>query len=272
MPGRPGAPACMRPASSISTSSTGWRSSWPPAKLLGLRATGGIEVRAFLKEFSDSVIDSPGEPGVHYIAGSGIVKAPAAGTPGSRLPGLPARHGHGSQSPADRPHQRQAARHRPRLRQGRPARDLQRQRHGAAYHLRLRGQVACGPSRIPPPGGPIGPASACPSRSSRSGRRSGRSWRRRCAPSWPSAAASATCSPTPAPSRRWSRCTPGSRPAAACPWTPGSTAPPRAKPAGASCSSATAPTARCPSTSSRTATGTSRIPRRSASSWPTSRR
>lgn len=50
-------------------------------ELLGLRGTGGIEVRAFLKEFSDAVIDSPGEPGVHYIAGSGVVKAPAAGTP-----------------------------------------------------------------------------------------------------------------------------------------------------------------------------------------------
>lgn len=49
-------------------------------ELLGLRATGGIEVRAFLKEFSDAVIDSPGEPGVHYIAGSGIVKAPPAGS------------------------------------------------------------------------------------------------------------------------------------------------------------------------------------------------
>lgn len=50
------------------------------AELLAIRGTVGIEVRAFLQEFSDSVIDSPGEPGVHYIAGSGIVNLPAAGS------------------------------------------------------------------------------------------------------------------------------------------------------------------------------------------------
>lgn len=43
------------------------------AELLGLRGTAGIEVRAFLEPFADQVIDSPGEPGVHYIAGSGMV-------------------------------------------------------------------------------------------------------------------------------------------------------------------------------------------------------
>lgn len=51
------------------------------AELLGLRSTVGIEVRAFLDPFADAVIDSPGEPGVHYIAGSGIVRLPGAGTP-----------------------------------------------------------------------------------------------------------------------------------------------------------------------------------------------
>lgn len=48
-------------------------------ELLALRGTAGIEVRGFLKEFATSVIDSPGEPGVHYIAGSGMVRKPAPG-------------------------------------------------------------------------------------------------------------------------------------------------------------------------------------------------
>ncbi len=51
------------------------------AEALGLRATAGVEVRGFLPQFSDAEIDSPGEPGVHYMAGSGFVKRPAAGSP-----------------------------------------------------------------------------------------------------------------------------------------------------------------------------------------------
>jgi len=43
------------------------------AELVGLRATVGIETRAFLTEYSNLEIDSPGEPGVSYIAGSGFV-------------------------------------------------------------------------------------------------------------------------------------------------------------------------------------------------------
>jgi len=43
------------------------------AELLGLRASVGIETRAFLTEYSNLEIDSPGEPGVSYIAGSGFV-------------------------------------------------------------------------------------------------------------------------------------------------------------------------------------------------------
>jgi hypothetical protein len=43
------------------------------AELLGLRASVGIETRAFLTEYSHLEIDSPGEPGVSYIAGSGFV-------------------------------------------------------------------------------------------------------------------------------------------------------------------------------------------------------
>jgi PHP domain len=50
------------------------------SEALAVRGTAGIEVRAFLKEFGDVEIDSPGEPGVHYMAGSGFVKVPKVGT------------------------------------------------------------------------------------------------------------------------------------------------------------------------------------------------
>ncbi len=43
------------------------------AEWLGLRASVGIETRAFHTEFSELEIDSPGEPGVSYIAGAGFV-------------------------------------------------------------------------------------------------------------------------------------------------------------------------------------------------------
>lgn len=43
------------------------------AELLGLRASVGIETRAFHTEYAHLEIDSPGEPGVSYIAGSGFV-------------------------------------------------------------------------------------------------------------------------------------------------------------------------------------------------------
>ena len=41
-------------------------------RILGLRATVNLETRAFLKEYSDSDINSPGEPGVTYIMGAGF--------------------------------------------------------------------------------------------------------------------------------------------------------------------------------------------------------
>ena len=43
------------------------------SELLGLRASVGIETRAFHTEFSNREVDSPGEPGVSYIAGAGFV-------------------------------------------------------------------------------------------------------------------------------------------------------------------------------------------------------
>jgi len=48
---------------------------------LGLRSIVGIETRVFYREFSDKEIDSPGEPGVHYIGGTGFCKVPTFGTP-----------------------------------------------------------------------------------------------------------------------------------------------------------------------------------------------
>jgi len=45
-------------------------------ELLGLRTSVGIETRAFLNEYADKEIDSPGEPGVSYIAGTGFSKMP----------------------------------------------------------------------------------------------------------------------------------------------------------------------------------------------------
>lgn len=50
----------------------------------GLRGSAGMETRAFIPEFADRDINSPGEPGVAYIMGigfaSGAVPASAAGT------------------------------------------------------------------------------------------------------------------------------------------------------------------------------------------------
>jgi hypothetical protein len=49
-------------------------------EILGLRTNVGIETRAFLEEFGQKEIDSPGEPGVSYIAGTGFCKIPEKGS------------------------------------------------------------------------------------------------------------------------------------------------------------------------------------------------
>ncbi len=48
---------------------------------LGLRSIVGVETRVFYNEFASQEIDSPGEPGVHYMAGIGFCKRPTLGTP-----------------------------------------------------------------------------------------------------------------------------------------------------------------------------------------------
>ncbi len=50
-------------------------------ELLGLRSCVGIETRAYLNEYADKEIDSPGEPGVSYIAGTGFCRVPEKGSP-----------------------------------------------------------------------------------------------------------------------------------------------------------------------------------------------
>lgn len=44
-------------------------------QLLGLRSSVGIETRTFVHALSDKVIDSPGEPGVSYVAGAGFARS-----------------------------------------------------------------------------------------------------------------------------------------------------------------------------------------------------
>jgi hypothetical protein len=49
-------------------------------ELLPVRTNVGIETRSFLTELTEKEIDSPGEPGVSYIAGTGFGKMPVQGT------------------------------------------------------------------------------------------------------------------------------------------------------------------------------------------------
>jgi len=48
---------------------------------LGLRVLVGVESRVYYKEFATKEIDSPGEPGVHYLDGIGFCGLPDKGTP-----------------------------------------------------------------------------------------------------------------------------------------------------------------------------------------------
>lgn len=48
---------------------------------LALRVTVNLETRAYLKEFGEVDINSPGEPGVTYVMGAGFARMPESGTP-----------------------------------------------------------------------------------------------------------------------------------------------------------------------------------------------
>jgi len=50
-------------------------------ELLGLRTCVGVETRTYYPEFAQYEIDSPGEPGVHYLDGIGFTTMPRPGTP-----------------------------------------------------------------------------------------------------------------------------------------------------------------------------------------------
>ncbi len=49
------------------------------ARMLGLKGCAGIETRVFVPEFSDRVINSPGEPGISYHMGVGVPSAKLQG-------------------------------------------------------------------------------------------------------------------------------------------------------------------------------------------------
>jgi len=54
------------------------------ARRLCLKATAGFESRVFIREYRDKVINSPHEPGVYYLAGTGFTGPPASATPAAR--------------------------------------------------------------------------------------------------------------------------------------------------------------------------------------------
>lgn len=45
-------------------------------EILGIKTVAGIETRVFIKEYSGKVINSPKEPGVYYLMGTGFYKKP----------------------------------------------------------------------------------------------------------------------------------------------------------------------------------------------------
>ncbi|MFH2069094.1 MAG: hypothetical protein ABII89_06520 [Candidatus Omnitrophota bacterium] len=50
------------------------------AQILGMKAEVGIETRVFIKEYRDRVINSPGEPGIFYLMGTGFFRQPEKGS------------------------------------------------------------------------------------------------------------------------------------------------------------------------------------------------
>jgi hypothetical protein len=50
------------------------------AQILGMKAEVGIETRVFVKEYGTRVINSPGEPGIFYLMGTGFFRRPEKGS------------------------------------------------------------------------------------------------------------------------------------------------------------------------------------------------
>ncbi len=57
-------------------------------RLLGLKTTAGFETRVFVRDYGDKVINSPNEPGVAYLVGTGFVSPPRPGTLAARTLGM----------------------------------------------------------------------------------------------------------------------------------------------------------------------------------------
>jgi hypothetical protein len=53
-------------------------------RILRLKTTAGFETRVFIEEYRDKVINSPKEPGVFYLVGTGFVEPPEPGTAGAK--------------------------------------------------------------------------------------------------------------------------------------------------------------------------------------------
>jgi len=54
-------------------------------EILGQKMIVGLETRVFIPEYADREINSPGEPGIFYLMGSGFHRGPAAGSEAERI-------------------------------------------------------------------------------------------------------------------------------------------------------------------------------------------
>ena len=55
------------------------------AEILGIKAEVGLETRVFVREYADRVINSPGEPGIAYIMGTGFYRPPERGSRSEKI-------------------------------------------------------------------------------------------------------------------------------------------------------------------------------------------
>ncbi|MFH0796834.1 MAG: hypothetical protein V2A65_07245 [Candidatus Omnitrophota bacterium] len=58
----------------------GLEETFTSAEILGIKTEVGFETRVFVGEYADKVINSPGEPGVFYIMGTGFFSQPERGS------------------------------------------------------------------------------------------------------------------------------------------------------------------------------------------------
>ena len=58
----------------------GLEETFTSAEILGIKTEVGFETRVFIREYADKVINSPGEPGVFYLMGTGFFCQPKEGS------------------------------------------------------------------------------------------------------------------------------------------------------------------------------------------------